>query len=358
MRNTGKLILLIALFLSVSLQPVSADTELKQAQSLIAQGDLKQALAITDAVLAKDSKSVEARFIKGLILTKLNDLAKAEQVFLELTTEHPDLPEPYNNLAVIYAAQGQYDKAEEALQQAINTHPSYATAHENIGDIYAKMASQAYNQALELDQNNETAREKLSLIGELFSVPTPAEKVEVVQKETTVEPARRTTENVVAATPVPEPAPEIKPVQESTSEIRPVPESTSEIKLVPESVPEIKENQDVQIKETIINTVNNWADAWSRQDVNTYLSYYADEFTPAGNLSRAAWVEQRQSRLRNPKFIKVSVIKPVILMHGNEHAQVNFLQSYKSDTLDDTINKTLLMQKLNNQWLIIQEQVK
>ena len=332
MNNPGKLISLIILFLSISLQPALAAADLKQAQTLISAGDLEQALSVTDEVLAKDGKNIEARFIKGLILTKMNELDKAEQIFSELIKEHPDLPEPYNNLAVVYAAQGQYEKAEEALQQAINTHPSYATAHENMGDIYAKMASQAYNQALELDQNNETAREKLSLISELFSAPTPAEEVEVKPEikpeKPTGEPARPATETVAAITPVPAPTPGIKQVQ------------------------------DTQIKETIIKTVNNWADAWSKQDVDAYLSYYADEFTPAGDLSRATWVEQRQIRLRQPKSIKVSVLNPSILMHGNEHAQVNFVQNYQSDTLNDKINKTLLMRKMNDQWLIIQEQIK
>ena len=338
MKNPGKLILLIALFLSVSLQPVSADTELKQAQSLIAQGDLKQALSVTDEFLAKDNKNIEARFIRGLILTKMNDLDKAEQIFLELTKEHPELPEPYNNLAVIYAAKGQYEKAEEALQEAINTHPSYATAHENLGDIYAKMASQAYNQALELDQGNQTAREKLSLIGELFSLPSVTSKIEVAQKETTTEPVQ------------PEP---VQPVQENVVATAPPPEPAS----LP--VPEAQqEEQDAQIRETIINTVNKWADAWSRQDVDAYLSYYAEEFTPSGNLSRETWAEQRRIRVRNPKSIKVSIIKPTVVMHGNEHAQANFLQHYQSDTIDDRINKTLLMRKLNDQWLIIQEQIK
>ena len=53
---------------------------------------------------------------------------------------------------------------------AIRTNPSYATAHENLGDIYAKLASQAYNKALQLDAANATSvKPKLALIRELFS---------------------------------------------------------------------------------------------------------------------------------------------------------------------------------------------
>ena len=92
--------------------------------------------------------------------------------------------------------------------------------------------------------------------------------------------------------------------------------------------------------------------------MDAYLSYYADEFTPSDNLSKEAWKEQRRIRLRTPKFIKVNIIKPAVVMHGNEHAQADFLQHYQSDAIDDRINKTLLMRKLNDQWLIIQEQIK
>src|SRR2546425_9737176 len=75
-------------------------------------------------------------------------------IFTKLTQDYPELPEPYNNLAVIYASQGQYEKARAALEQSIRTHPSYATAYENLGDVYAKLASQAYDKALQLDSSN------------------------------------------------------------------------------------------------------------------------------------------------------------------------------------------------------------
>ena len=50
-----------------------------------------------------------------------------------------------------------------------STHPSYATAHENLGDIYAKMASQAYDRALQLDNSNTATQTKLAMIQELFA---------------------------------------------------------------------------------------------------------------------------------------------------------------------------------------------
>jgi tetratricopeptide (TPR) repeat protein len=108
-------------------------------------------------VLAQKSGDPKARFLKGIILTEQGNTKDAIEIFTKLTQDHPNLPEPYNNLAVIYAGQGQYDKARAALEQSIRTHPSYATAYENLGDVYAKLASQAYDKALQLDKSNTGA---------------------------------------------------------------------------------------------------------------------------------------------------------------------------------------------------------
>ena len=144
----------------------------QEASRLFRSGEQSQALERVDNFLKGNPKDARARFLKGLILTEQNKPAEAIEIFTGLTEDYPELPEPYNNLAVLHASQGQYDKARAALEIAIRTHPSYATAHENLGDIYARMASQAYDKALQLDKSNTAAQTKLKLINELFSSST------------------------------------------------------------------------------------------------------------------------------------------------------------------------------------------
>ncbi|MEK7877519.1 MAG: tetratricopeptide repeat protein [Pseudomonadota bacterium] len=144
----------------------------QEASKLFRSGQPAQALERVDNFLKGNPKNARARFLKGLILTEQNKPADAINLFTGLTEDFPELPEPYNNLAVLQASLGQYDKARAALEIAIRTHPSYATAHENLGDIYAKMASQAYDKALQLDKTNSAAQTKLKLINELFSSST------------------------------------------------------------------------------------------------------------------------------------------------------------------------------------------
>src|SRR5574340_1063837 len=155
--------------LLLSANPAAHADDIQDANKLFKQGQHSQALDKVNGVLSSKPKDAQARFLKGLILTEQGKTAEAIKTFSALTEDYPELPEPYNNLAVLYASQGQYDKARTALEMAIRTHPSYATAHENLGDIYAKMASQAYDRALQLDRSNTATQTKLAMIKDLFA---------------------------------------------------------------------------------------------------------------------------------------------------------------------------------------------
>ena len=154
-----------ALLLCFSL--TAGANEIQDINKLFKQNQYAQALKRVDIYLTDKPKNAQARFLKGLILTAQQKTDDAISIFLSLTEDYPELPEPYNNLAVLYAGLGQYDKAKAALEMAIHNHPNYATAHDNLGDIYAKMASQAYERALQLDRNNTTTQTKLALINDL-----------------------------------------------------------------------------------------------------------------------------------------------------------------------------------------------
>ena len=147
---------------------------------LLRSGKLTQALARADQYLAAKPRDPQMRFIRGVIQTEAGQLAEAAATFTQLTQDYPELPEPYNNLAVLYAGQNQFDQARAALEMAIRNHPGYATAHENLGDVYARLASQSYSRALELDARNASVPPKLALIRTLF---TPAPKAKKSAKE-------------------------------------------------------------------------------------------------------------------------------------------------------------------------------
>ena len=144
-------------------------SELAQAEELLKQKQHEQALKRVEAYLASRPKDARGRFLKGVILTEQNRATDAIKMFIELTGDYPELPEPHNNLAVLYASQGDYEKARVALEMAVRANPGYAIAYENLGDIYSRMAGQAYDKAAKLDKANKTAPLKLKAVNEMLT---------------------------------------------------------------------------------------------------------------------------------------------------------------------------------------------
>ena len=144
-------------------------SELQQVQKLMAAGQLKSALARADAHLAKNPRDAQMRFVRGVILSELKDTAGAREVFERMTEDFPELPEPYNNLAVIHASLGQLERARTLLEAALAIRPDYATAHENLGDVHLQLGVDAYQRAASLQPTNRNLANKLSLSRELLS---------------------------------------------------------------------------------------------------------------------------------------------------------------------------------------------
>ncbi|KQP47522.1 tetratricopeptide repeat protein [Pseudorhodoferax sp. Leaf274] len=131
---------------------------------LVRSGKLAEAGTKVDQYLASKPRDPQMRFLKSVVQTELGKPDEAVETLTQITQEFPELPEPYNNLAVLYAGQNQYDKARAALEMAIRLNPNYATAYENLGDVYAKLASQSYGRSLQLQANNPQATQKAATL--------------------------------------------------------------------------------------------------------------------------------------------------------------------------------------------------
>lgn len=164
--------LLAALLLAGSATvAVGQTTEYDAVGRMVRAGQLDLAQAKAEQYLTANPKDPQMRFLKGVIQQQRGQAEEALATFTALTQEYPELPEPYNNLAVIHAAQNQYDKARTALEMAVRTNPNYATAHENLGDVYARLAAQSYGKALQLDGGNTSAPSKLKAVNALLAPP-------------------------------------------------------------------------------------------------------------------------------------------------------------------------------------------
>lgn len=130
-------------------------------QTLLDQGQIDTALTQLDRRIAADRNDVLARFLKGLVLLQRGDNAAAREVYLEIARQFPRLPEAFNNLAAIYVAEGEYEKALQALRSARANAPDYPLVHINLGDLYLRLAADAYREAISLDDSERGAAEKL-----------------------------------------------------------------------------------------------------------------------------------------------------------------------------------------------------
>ena len=145
---------------------------------LLKSGKTQQALQKADTYLAKNARDPQMRFLRGIALTNDGKTEDAITAFRLLTEDYPELPEPYNNLAVIYARQGDLDRARSALEAAVRNNPNYAVAHENLGDIYARLAYQSYAQSLAKGGRPAALNPKLKQLKDMLqpgaSVAAPA----------------------------------------------------------------------------------------------------------------------------------------------------------------------------------------
>ncbi|APV51598.1 hypothetical protein BWI17_19025 [Betaproteobacteria bacterium GR16-43] len=349
---------LLAALAMVALPALAAPADdLREAQKLYTSGRLQPALDKVDGYLKATPRDPQGRFLKGLILTEQKRTGDAIQIFTGLTEDFPELPEPYNNLAVLYASQGNYDKAKSALELAIHTHPTYATAHENLGDIYAQLASRAYDRALSLDKSNASAQVKLSMVKDLFSsqklaaagTPAKADPAKVAKADPPkVEPPK-------VEPPKPEPA-KPEPVKPDPAKVAKAEPKSEPAKTEPAKTAPPKAATGTPEEAAVAAAIQAWATAWGSKDVKGYLAAYAPDFETPGGEARASWEKARTERIEKPKAIEVSAQVKSIKVTGNEAVAV-LRQNYRSDSLKSSNTKTLKLVKVGDKWLIKQERV-
>jgi Flp pilus assembly protein TadD len=276
MPMTRALTISYALLISLASIPPLYAEDLKEIAAQSSQGQHSAAMERINNHIKAHPNDVQALFMRAVMLAEQNRKDDAIRAFTEITEKFPALPEPYNNLAVLFADQGQFDKAKKSLENAIKTHPSYATAHENLGDIYAKLATEAYGKALQLDNTNASAQNKLALIKDLFSATNKPLQMASAKPTTTPAVNPPPTNNVNKS----EPAATIK----STDISEPATEN-----------------------KRVADSVNQWAKAWANKDIDGYLSSYAQSFKTPDGMNRESWEEMRKSRINKPQTISISI---------------------------------------------------
>ncbi len=259
--------------------------------AFIDRGEHQQAL---DAIIQQEQSGVEdasLKLLKGAVLVRLGRLDEAMMEFLELAEDHPADAAIHNNIGVIHAERGRFVKARNAFELALELSPDYTQALYNLGDVYAELACRTFGKVA----GSEAA-----------DVPGYCEPVEkVVEAGVSSKSAASTT----------------------------TPDNSEEI----------------------IQVVHGWRNAWAGQNVENYLSYYSELFSPPG-MPRTYWEKKRRSSLQRPQWIKIEISdQQVEIVDGQ--ATVRFKQTYNSNTYKDVVTKLLYLRKESDGWKIVKESI-
>ena len=316
--------------------PVLAATdETAEISRLVQAGQLAEAMKKVDSGLSQKPADARLRFSKGIILAQQNKPTEAIAVLLKLTEDFPDLPEPYNNLAVLYAANGQYESARIALDKAIASNPGYGMAHENLGDVYAELASQAYDKAARID-GSAGAKAKVAAIRNNVQGAAPG----IVARQT----APQTGKTVLASTDTSTPR---------SAAAMQAARAQADKPALAGAAADTDRNAE---QSAVLAVVSAWAGAWSARDVKAYLDFYSADFVVPRGMSRDKWTAERTDRIIGKQRINVKVEAPKVRLDG-DRATVQFRQEFSSDKLKSTDQKTLTLVKRDGSWRIREERV-
>lgn len=316
---------------------------------LLRAGQFEQAQTQVAQLLAAKPGDAQIRFFQGVIQSEQGKTAEAIATFNKLTRDFPELPEPYNNLAVLYAGQSQFEQARTALETAIRLNPNYATAHENLGDVYAKLAGLAYGKALQLDAANVGVPPKLALIKNIFApssktVRPAAAKVALPTAAASTAPVVPTAAPV-AASAMPPVVPTLAPTLLPTAQ-NPAAEPNK---------PEASNKAQAQAEETVEVAVRAWAQAWADKDTKSYFAAYGRSFRPADGVSRSSWEAERKARMGRAKPGRAVLRDLRVTVNGNK-ATARFYQDGSGQTRGRArVATSLALAKEGQRWVIVRE---
>jgi ketosteroid isomerase-like protein len=139
-------------------------------------------------------------------------------------------------------------------------------------------------------------------------------------------------------------------VPPATAPPLPVPPPAAETAAAPVPVPAPPAAAE---RDALIAAVQNWAEAWSAQDLGRYIGAYAPDYAPPEQ-PRAEWMAQREERILRAQDLRVTVADPQVEVQGDS-ARVRFVQRYASLQFSDEVVKWLDFRRQDGVWYIVGE---
>jgi tetratricopeptide (TPR) repeat protein len=363
--------ILWSMILSILLSTAVLANDIDKLKKQIREGALNKASLTVGLLLEQNPKDPIVQFLYATLLEKQGANIQAIEIYKHLTIEFPEYPEPFNNLAIHYANKKDFESAIATLERAFDANPSYRTTYSNLQAIYGRLASEAYIVALNSDVSPlELKLASLDTISTDVIYQDPI-VLASVESETKPKLEDKTKSNTLVSSAA-SLGSESSQVLNEEQALEQLPSNsviseefelvaTHELELIvdvdePEIEPAVTKQLliDATSLDQVKNQVTNWANAWSQQNFQKYLSFYSREFIPKEQITLDDWKEQRRVSLLSREFIVVK-LSDLNIAIKDEIATASFLQYYKSSVYEGTERKTLTLKLFNNQWFIVRE---
>ena len=294
-------------------------------QQLIVQKQYAKAIQSGEQTLRQAPQDSNTRFLTAYAYQMTGKTDQAIKMYEDLIRDEPQLPEPRNNLAMIFLAQGDYDRASQLLVSAINTRINYAIAYNNLSQVYKGIASEAYRRAI--SESSEPAKYTHDI--ELMAI-------------TRLDHSSAESQTQIASLPTSEPV-----LPKATATEAPVAEVAS-------AIPSLVNIANLDT--LMIEKVMSWAKTWSSKDFDNYKASYAPDYRDKFK-THEQWVQYRRGRILRPGDIKVDVSNFSIKQRNSSTVTVDFTQAFSSPNYSDRVVKRLYFERFGNQWKIAKERV-
>ena len=140
-----------------------------EVQALLAKGDVNAALMRVETALEGQPRDVQNRFMHAVVMMEMKRDDEAFKAFTRLSQEYPELPEPFNNIALLHARAAQFELARQALEAALRNDPGHRAARINLAEVHLLLAVQALDAAAALSPLDARLARKLELARALVS---------------------------------------------------------------------------------------------------------------------------------------------------------------------------------------------
>lgn len=372
LKNNLRFFLVCSVLCGLYCTEIRAD-DLDSIAKLGMEGAPLLAIDRVDRYISQHPDELQAQLLKGMLLSMANKKNEAIKIFSVLMAKHPEVPAAGNNLAVVYASQHEYDKSIKLLQSIIKQHPDYLNAQKNLGDVYTELATNAYSKVYEANAMDVQTKAKYEALKQFQAVSDKTASVPSKTSSVASDKGQNSTMsagsggNVTVTKSTQGSDAQLKAI--AASAIQPTnptllaADKSMAAKTIAQkqaveniAVKEDKQADSTQQIQVLNQLLKEWTNAWSSQDVQKYLSFYADTFkTPHGE-SLSAWRQWREERIKKPRQIQVEISEPVFSINQN-HATVVLMQRYAADNKLDTDKKRLDFVQIAGKWLIERERV-